>query len=137
MVPRHLICGRFCCTPSRLTPPKSEPKEGFESPIVVLVPEALVHDGQSLTFKNSKYPFAGRLVLKTSKEPLRAQLATLNTVDFLGEVGVIASYRIHELGASRFSGQVEFIYGECECPILEDPDHDCVSNDRHTDKSLG
>ncbi len=117
--------------PTRLTPPKIEPKEGFESPVVVPVPEALIHDGQSLAFKNSKYSFAGRLVLKTSKEPLRAQLATLNTVDFLGEVGVIASYRIHELGASRFSGQVEFIYGECECPILEDPDHDCVSNDRH------
>ena len=34
------------------------------------------------------------------------------------------------LGATRFSGQIEFLYGECECPILEDPDHDCVSNDR-------
>ena len=37
---------------------------------------------------------------------------------------------MHELGATRFSGQVEFIYGECECPILEDPDHDAVRNDR-------
>ena len=71
-----------------------------------------------------------RLVLKTSKEPLRTNLATLNTIDFIGEVGVIGTYRIHELGATRFSGQVEFLYGECECPILEDPEHDCVSNDR-------
>ena len=115
---------------NRLMPPKIEPKEGFETPVVVLIPETLVHDGQSLAFTNNSYSFAGRLVLKTSQEPLRAHLATMNTVDFLGEVGVIASYRIHELGTSRFSGQVEFIYGECECPILEDPDHDCVSNDR-------
>ena len=54
----------------------------------------------------------------------------MNTIDFIGEVGVIGSYRVHELGATRFSGQVEFIYGECECPILEDPDHDSVRNDR-------
>jgi hypothetical protein len=47
-----------------------------------------------------------------------------------GEVGVIGNYRVPELGATRFSGQVEFIYGECECPILEDPDHDSVRNDR-------
>ena len=53
---------------------------------------------------------------------------------------MIASYRLHELGATRFSGQSEFIYGECECPILEDPDHDCVRNDRQklieTDRSM-
>ncbi len=52
---------------------------------------------------------------------------------------MIGSYRVHELGATRFSGQVEFLYGECECPILEDPDHDCVKNDRQklheTDRS--
>ncbi len=115
---------------TRLVPPRIEPKEGFEAPIVTLIPEVIDHDGQSISYTNARYPFAGRLVLKTSSEPLRANLSSLNTVDFLGEVGVIATYRIHELGASRFSGQVEFIYGECECPILEDPEHDCVSNDR-------
>ncbi len=83
-----------------------------------------------MTFTNATFSWPGRLVLKTSKEPLRANLATLNTIDFIGEVGVIGSYRVHELGATRFSGQIEFLYGECECPILEDPDHDCVRNDR-------
>jgi len=43
---------------------------------------------------------------------------------------VIGTYRVHELGATWFSGQVEFLYGECECPILEDPDYDSVRNDR-------
>jgi hypothetical protein len=94
------------------------------------IPEGLESDGTRVQFKNRKYSWPGRLVLKTSAEPLRANLATLNTIDFIGEVGVIGSYRIHELGPTRFSGQAEFIYGECECPILEDPDYDSVRNDR-------
>src|SRR5205085_8934355 len=93
-----------------------------------------------VAFKGGSFSWPGRLVLKTSAEPLRGNLATLNTVDFIGEVGVVGSYRIHELGPTRFSGQVEFMYGECECPILEDPDYDCVRNDRQklleNDRSL-
>jgi hypothetical protein len=114
----------------RLTSPKLEPKEGFEAPTIIEIPTSLTHEGENVIFTSAKYPYAGRLVLKTSNEPLRGNLSTLNTIDFIGEVGVIGSYRVHELGATRFSGQVEFIYGECECPILEDPDHDCVRNDR-------
>jgi hypothetical protein len=115
---------------TRLTAPKLESKKGFESPVVIPIPVELTHDGEKISFSNATYSWSGRLVLKTCKEPLRANLATLNTIDFIGEVGVIGTYRIHELGATRFSGQVEFLYGECECPILEDPEHDCVSNDR-------
>jgi hypothetical protein len=115
---------------TRLAAPKIDTKEGFETPIILEIPVELPHDGDMIAFKNSNYAWPGRLVLKTSKEPLRANLASLNTIDFIGEVGVIGSYRVHELGSTRFSGQVEFIYGECECPILEDPDHDCVRNDR-------
>ena len=114
----------------RLTAPKREPKEGFELPIIIEIPPSISHEGEPVSFTNAKYPYAGRLVLKTSKEPLRAMVATLNTIDFIGEVGVIGSYRVHELGVTRFSGQIEFIFGECECPILEDPDRDCVRNDR-------
>jgi hypothetical protein len=115
---------------TRLTAPKLEPKEGFEAPMVLEIPNKLTHDGDNVAFANTKYSWPGRLVLKTSKDPLRANLSSLNTIDFIGEVGVIGTYRVHELGATRFSGQVEFLYGECECPILEDPDHDCVRNDR-------
>jgi len=114
----------------RLTAPRLEPKEGFEEPTIIEIPTSIPHEGETVNFTSAKYPYAGRLVLKTAKEPLRANLSTLNTIDFIGEVGVIGSYRVHELGATRFSGQVEFIYGECECPILEDPDHDSVRNDR-------
>jgi hypothetical protein len=114
----------------KLTAPKLEPKEGFELPTIIEIPGSLTHEGETVPFTSAKYAYPGRLVLKTSKEPLRANLSTLNTIDFIGEVGVIGSYRVHELGTTRFSGQVEFIYGECECPILEDPDHYCVRNDR-------
>lgn len=114
----------------KLTVPKLDPKEGFEQPIFTEIPVELKHQGEGVPFVNKGYPWPGRLVLKTAKEPLRANLASLNTIDFIGEVGVIGTYKIHELGATRFSGQVDFIYGECECPILEDPDHYSVSNDR-------
>ena len=127
-------------TASRLTVPKLSPKEGFESSLVIDIPEELEWDGKRVQFKGGNYSWPGRLVLKTSAEPLRGNLSTLNTIDFIGEVGVVGSYRIHELGPTRFSGQVEFIYGECECPILEDPDYDCVRNDRQklleNDRSL-
>jgi hypothetical protein len=114
----------------KLTQPKLEAKEGFEAATVIEIPPSISHEGELVRFTSAKYPYAGRLVLKTSKDPLRANLSTLNTIDFIGEVGVIGSYRVHELGATRFSGQVEFVYGECECPILEDPNHDSVRNDR-------
>src|SRR5204863_8068688 len=112
------------------TAPKLEPKEGFEAPVIIEIPVELPHDGDKVAFTNAQNSWPGRLVLKTAKEPLRSHLASLNTVDFIGEVGVIGSYRVHELGATRFSAQIEFLYGECECPILEDPDHDSVRNDR-------
>src|ERR1035437_8610396 len=124
----------------RLTPQKPSSKEGFEEPLVIPVPAELPWDSGQIQFTNATYSWPGRLVLKTSAEPLRSSLATLNAIDFIGEVGVIGTYRIFELGATRFSGQAEFIYGECECPILEDPDYDCVRNDRQklidTDRSL-
>ena len=116
----------------RIAPPKISPKEGFEDSVITEIPIELEWDGKKIKFKGNKpeQSWPGRLILKTSGEPLRASLATMNTVDFIGEVGVIGTYRIHELGPTRFSGQAEFIYGECECPILEDPDYDCVENDR-------
>jgi len=127
-------------TPSPLTADKLLPKEGFESSLLIDIPEELECDGKRALFRGGTYAWPGRLVLKTSAEPLRGHLATLNTIDFIGEAGVVGTYRIHELGPTRFSGQAEFIYGECECPILEDPDYDCVRNDRQklleNDRSL-
>ncbi len=116
--------------PFRLNPPKIESKEGFEQPIVIPIPEILEWEDKEIEFRTGVYPWPGALTLKTSNDPLRGNLATLNAIDFQGEVGIVGSYRIHELGATRYSGQTEFIYGECECPILEDPDNDSVRNDR-------
>ncbi|MGI9035123.1 MAG: hypothetical protein ACR2GD_03680 [Pyrinomonadaceae bacterium] len=107
-----------------------KPKEGFEEIEILQVPAFLEWEGRTINFTNENYSWAGKLTLKTSNDPLRGKLDVLNTIDFIGEVGVIGSYRIHELGQSRFSGQTDFIYGECECPILEDPEMDSVKNDR-------
>src|SRR5205085_7021727 len=75
---------------------------------------------------------AGQLTLAVAREPFgkNGRLSDLNCIDILGEIGVIASYRIHELIYIRQYSQAEFIFGECFCPILEDPDDDCVKNDR-------
>lgn len=54
----------------------------------------------------------------------------MNCIDIRGEIGVIGSYRMHELGHVKNFTETEFIYGECFCPILEDPKSDCVRNDR-------
>ena len=100
-------------------------------------------DRPEVSLKSLRLRNVAKAILETSEQPLtpedilakaQAQFGAelvpwtpiyagnrLNAIDFIGEVGVIGTYRIYELGATRFSGQAEFIYGECECPILEDP----------------
>jgi hypothetical protein len=119
--------------PLQLTVPRIHPKEGFEQPQTTPIPKSLVQDGENISFTSEKFPSSGSLVLKTSNEPLRgAARAPLNVIDFIGEVGVVASYPVSKLGTLRSSGMAEFIYGECKCPILEDPDSYCVRNDRQS-----
>ena len=75
----------------------------------------------------------GKLILKTSEEAFGkgSRAGDLNRIDIIGEIGVIASYQLSALGVTIFP-QASFIYGECECPILEDPGMDAVKNDRST-----
>lgn len=118
-------------TPSRIVPESIEPKEGFEDVISHRVPEELIYDKIVLKMAGDGYE-QGTLTLFTSKEPLSGygEKSVLNCINIIGGVGCIASYRIHELGLVHSSAQSEFIYGECSCPILEDPEDDCVRNDR-------
>ena len=54
----------------------------------------------------------------------------MNRIDFLSKnIGVIASYKLYEMGVRNFP-QAAFIYGECNCPILESSENDMVKNDR-------
>lgn len=112
----------------RLTVPEIKPKEGFETREIPL-PKVFEHDGETFSFRNKKYP-GGKLILRTSAQPLArsSELSALNTIDILGEVGCLASYRMNELGVMHPEG--EFIYGECYCSLLEDEKLDCVRNDR-------
>lgn len=120
-----------------LLPEEISPMPEFEKPLEVQVPFTISWEAdgekEAILLANERYP-QGKLILYTSIEPLsrNSRLGDLNRIDIIGEIGVIASYKIQELGyVSRLSSS-EFIYGECSCPTLEDPDDDCVRNDRST-----
>lgn len=122
---------------TRLKPEEIKPMPEFKNPLEILIPTTLVldkdGDRETILFANDKYP-QGKLVLYTSSEPLsrNSRLGDLNRIDVTGEIGIIASYHMQELGYVNHLSSAEFIYGECKCPILEDPDNDCVKNDRST-----
>jgi len=118
-----------------LKPDETKPLAGFETPKIFDVPKELKYfeDGEEtiIPMCNAKYPDPGRLIVRTSEEALArgSRLGDLNRVDVVGEIGVLASYQLLEIGVGTFP-QASFLYGECECPILEDPEMDCVKNDR-------
>lgn len=106
-------------------------KPGFEGPYEWELPATLEYGGEQFAFRNRRYP-SGSLVIWTSAVPFgrSGERSALNSVDVLGEAGCIGSYRMNELGYLKHGAQAEFLYGECLCPILEDPADDCVRNDR-------
>lgn len=116
-----------------LKPEKIKPLVGFEVPVILEMPEKIIykdHDDEEKTIllANKKYS-NGRLILKTSEIALsNGKYSELNRIDIIGELGVVASYYLRELGL--YYPQTDYIYGECECAILEDPDDDCIMNDR-------
>jgi len=117
--------------PSRLEPEKVNPRPGFEGPFVYDIPTRLTYGSTEVELAAGSYP-PGRLTLYTSEEPFsrHGDKSLLNCVDILVGIGCVASYRMNELGVFRYQPESEFIYGECYCPILEDPEDDCISNDR-------
>jgi len=118
-----------------LLPEEISPMPQFEKPLEILIPSAISweegSEKETILFASEKYP-QGKLTLFTSNEPLsrHSRLGDLNRIDIIGEIGVIASYKMQELGYVSRLSPAEFIYGECYAPIVEDPDDDCVKNDR-------
>lgn len=113
-----------------------EPLEGFEGPYLFDIPDEIdsTSDGESgkkVSMFDKRYG-KGSLILKTSSLPFGrgGRKPELNCIDIVGEIGVIASYNMQQIGFLRYYPQAQYIYGECSCPILEDPDYDCVQNDR-------
>lgn len=115
----------------RLLPPTVAPREGFEVQREIPLPKVFTFKGDDYAFRNKGYP-NGKLTLWSSDKPLArsGELAALNCVDILGEVGCIGSYRMNELGFMRNAAESEFVYGECDIPLLEDTELNAVSNDR-------
>ena len=91
---------------SQLLPDEIPPRPGFEGPFQYKIPETIELDGETHTFKTRKYKDA-HLILTTSAEPFgrMGDRASLNSIDILGEVGCIGSYRLNELGYLRNSPQ--------------------------------
>lgn len=115
---------------THLTVPSIRPKQGFESPQKYVCPALIELDGRKIEMINDEYSESITLTLYTSESPLTgSKYKYLNRIDFLGKIGVVASYHLSEIGPFS-SGFTEFIYGECSCPIMEDPNEDYVRNDR-------
>ncbi len=111
-----------------------EPLKEFKDPFVFEIPEFLIdsdNHNKKIELANKKYQ-KGQLILRTSSLPFGrgGRKPELNCVDIIGEIGVIASYKMSEIGPLRYYPQAQSIYGECKCPILEDPEYDSVQNDR-------
>lgn len=113
-----------------------EPMEEFEGPYLFDIPEFIEstsddENNKKIKMSDDKYE-NGSLVLKTSSQPFGrgGKKIELNCIDIVGEIGVIASYNMQQIGFLKYYPQAQYIYGECKCPILEDPDYDCVQNDR-------
>jgi len=111
------------------------PKAGFEDPVIHQIPKKLQLGSDSVEMANSKFP-TGELVLRTSERPFGGrgpgarERAALNCIEYLVGHSVVGVDRLTELGALRNHVETEFIYGECNCPILDDPKMRSVDNDR-------
>lgn len=94
-------------------------KPGFERPWVRRIPMTLVRKNGTtgdVAHLGRYSGISGTLRLFVSSESLvqRGKMASLNRIDFMGRDGVIASYRIDELGVDVPYG--ESIFGECSLP---------------------
>lgn len=133
-IPSKVIYNETVFT-DKLTSEQLPPLPGFEYIEPITIPKKLVyethHDRIEIEMANDKYP-AGMLKLRTSEQPMirNSKHGELNRIDIIGELGVIGSYKLHELGNVTYMPQYVFIYGELECPILEEPSRDSVQNDR-------
>jgi len=104
-----------------------EGRPDFSEAQIVELPATLTDaNGDEHRFRDKKYPDA-YLELRVAKEALRSKSA--DRIDIAGAVGIIGSYAVHEMGGN-VPAAAEFIYGECFCPKLEDPEEDLVKNDR-------
>lgn len=102
-----------------LDAPKIPSKPGFEKPFIFEVPGKLKLDGEDVALTRDGSP-AGTLTVRVAADPFPTKGADsiLNAIDIRGKVGVIASYKVPELGIGNYIGG-QFVYGECHSPVLE------------------
>lgn len=114
--------------------PRSIPrKPGLKRPWVRKIPTTLprVDGGKGEVIRlsdNLESPGTLRLFVSNKSLIQEGKMASLNRIDFLGEDGVVASYRIDELGVDVPYG--ESIFGECSFPKLEPSEEQYVIKTR-------
>ncbi len=111
----------------RLIPKSIESHPDIKGPFEITIPEFIPSEDNEDKFPtfNSKYS-QGKLILETAKDPLKKEQ---NKIEFLAKKGVLASHHIKNMPVEVYP-QVDYIYGECELPILESGNSEFIQNDR-------
>ncbi len=129
---KPVFCVMGIQDPYKLPTDRIHKKEGFEDKVVD-IPRSLELGGDKIPMASKEYE-PGYLILKTSEKPLggRSNIgrANLNCIEYLSGIGVIGVDKITEIPGIIAVPEIEFIYGECHCPILENRNSKAVSNDR-------
>jgi len=114
----------------KLTSRPIDPHPDFIDPIVINAPKSINTLDGIINVTSDNYQTPPKLILRTSSFPLKGpKYSNINRIDFVGESGVVGNYLINKLG-NFSSGNTDFIYGECQVKILEDPKNNHVRNDR-------
>lgn len=133
-IPLQVVYNNRTVVPE-LKPDPLLPFPGFERIEPIKIPSSLDFTGSTgaivrVEISDPRYA-QGELRLYTSEVAMdRSRYEDLNRIDIIGELGVIGSYKLQEIPTQGYFPQLAFIYGECECPMLENPEADCVQNDR-------
>jgi len=100
------------------------PKEGLENPLKVSLPNTITFNKKEYELFSASEKDKYFIELRTSNDPLVGKNKWINRIDFLGDVGVIASYPLHKINNSESS---DFIYGSCNFSFIE---KEYIKNDR-------
>ena len=113
----------------KMMPEYPEPHPDVPGPYKIEIPEFISSEDNEEKFPtfNSKYS-QGKLTLKTAKDPIHKKKER-NKIEILARKGVLASHQINKMPVEVYP-YVDYIYGECELPILESDGGKFINNDR-------
>jgi hypothetical protein len=111
----------------KLEKTKIKPRKGFEDTLKISIPSTLKFKDQEYRLFDDNDYGKFNLRLNSSENPLVAENKPSNMINFLGEIGIIASYSLHEINKYNNTSSMDFIYGECDSSFI---DKKYIKNDR-------